>query len=75
MEHINIHQAKTHLSAYLERITQTHETLILCKNGKPIAELRPYQAKNSRVLGCLKGKIHIADDFDSLPDSFMDYFK
>lgn len=75
MEHINIHQAKTHLSAYLERISKTHETLILCKNGKPIAELRPYQLKKTRVLGCLKGKIRIADDFDTLPDSFMDYFK
>jgi len=75
MEHINIHQAKTHLSAYLERISKTQETLILCKNGHPIAELRPYHAKKKLAFGCLKGKIRIADDFDTLPDDFMDYFK
>lgn len=75
MEFVNIHQAKTHLSTYLAKIAETHETIVICRNGKPIAELAPYQTKQKIKFGTLKGKIKIADDFDELPDSFMEHFK
>ncbi len=40
MIRVNIHEAKTHLSKYLEKVAEG-ETIILCKRNVPIAEIRP----------------------------------
>jgi len=37
---INTHQAKTQLSALLAKVEATGETILICRNGKPVAELR-----------------------------------
>lgn len=37
---VNIHEAKTHLSRYLERLSEG-ERIVLCKRNVPIAEIRP----------------------------------
>ena len=37
---LNIHEAKTHLSKYLERVAQG-EIIALCKRNIPIAEIHP----------------------------------
>ena len=37
---INIHDAKTHLSHYLNELEQG-ETILLCKRNEPVAEIRP----------------------------------
>ncbi len=75
MQFVNIHDAKTNLSKYLEQITTSHETIIICRNGKPIAELKEYASPRLRKLGLLKGQIKIKDDFDQLPQSFMEHFE
>ena len=36
---INTHQAKTQLSALLAKVEATGETVLICRNGKPIAAL------------------------------------
>ena len=60
-------EAKAHLSALLDRVSRGEE-VIIGRNGKPIAVLEPYNAvRRSRRPGCLRGKIHIAKDFDELP--------
>ena len=41
MQQINIHEAKTRLSAVLVQIEKTGERVVICRNGKPIAELGP----------------------------------
>ena len=65
---INVHEAKTHLSRVLERVTQGEE-IILARNGKPIARLVPI-AEERRKPGRLKGRIRIGRNFDDpLPDS------
>ena len=74
MQHINIHDAKTNLSKYLEQIANTHEAIIICNNGKTVAQLREYKKKKTRRLGLCKGQITMSDDFDEIPDEFMDYF-
>lgn len=38
---VNIHEAKTQLSALLRRIELYHETVRLCRNGVPIADIVP----------------------------------
>lgn len=43
MGKLNIHEAKTQLSAVLQQMEKTGETFIICRNGKPLAELIPYR--------------------------------
>lgn len=41
MIQVNTHEAKTKLSALLAAVEQQGECVRICRNGKPIAELRP----------------------------------
>lgn len=38
---VNTHKAKTHLSELLACIEEKHETVRICRNGKPIADIVP----------------------------------
>ena len=40
---VNTHEAKTKLSELLAKIETEHENVIICRNGKPIAELIPWK--------------------------------
>lgn len=60
-----ITEAKTHLSFLIEKVLEGEEVIIK-KAGKPVAILGKYPGKEvQRTPGVLKGKIRIADDFDS----------
>jgi len=37
---VNTHQAKSRLSALLAAVESEGEVVVICRNGKPIAELR-----------------------------------
>ena len=37
---VNTHQAKTTLSALLAAVEEKGEIVLICRNGKPVAELR-----------------------------------
>ncbi len=37
---INTHEAKTKLSALLAAVQERGEVVLICRNGKPVAELR-----------------------------------
>jgi antitoxin (DNA-binding transcriptional repressor) of toxin-antitoxin stability system len=44
------------------------EEVIIAKAGQPMVRLVPIQAENApRTGGQWKGRIHITEDFDSLP--------
>lgn len=64
MEQYNIHEAKTHLSALLEKAAGGEE-FVIAKAGKPMVKVIPYEktAKIPRV-GFLKDQITIPNDFD-----------
>ncbi len=69
-----ITEAKTHFSALVERVLKGEE-IIIKKAGKPVAVLEKYPGKKvQRTPGVLKGKIKIADDFNSLPDDLSEAF-
>ncbi len=38
---VNTHQAKSQLSALLAAVEGRGDSIIICRNGKPVAELRP----------------------------------
>lgn len=63
---VNIHDAKTHLSKLLERVTLGEE-VVIAKAGKPIAKLVPIRQSKTRVFGSAKGEFIVPDDFNG-PD-------
>ncbi|MCL2547796.1 MAG: type II toxin-antitoxin system prevent-host-death family antitoxin [Symbiobacteriaceae bacterium] len=66
MQQVNIHAAKTHLSALLEKAA-AGESFIIAKAGKPLVTVRPYDPDNSTSrVGFLKGLIKVPVDFDHL---------
>jgi prevent-host-death family protein len=66
---LNVHEAKTHLSRYLDRV-EAGETLILCRHNKPIAEVRPIKprAKKKRVFGIYDGFGVSPEFFEPMPE-------
>lgn len=59
---INVQEAKTHLSRYLEQVADG-EDLLIGKSGKPMAMLVPYKAPaKPRKLGALAGKMSEESD-------------
>ena len=63
MTKLNIHEAKTHLSKYLRKV-QEGETIILCKNGEPVAQIIPFRKKTGkRLLGAAKGLCTVPPSF------------
>ena len=75
-KHINIHDAKTNLSKYLQSLKEG-DVLTICKHNIPVAEVRPIpkKKKNKRPIGLARGKINIPDNFnDPLPDEILDLF-
>lgn len=75
MKKANLHEAKTQLSKLVELATQGEE-VVICKAGKPVARLIPYeQKKGQRHPGGWEGKVKISDDFDELPDNFKRHFR
>ena len=44
---VNIHEAKTRLSALLREIEDDNETVLICRAGKPVAELQRPKVRNT----------------------------
>lgn len=64
---INMHEAKTHLSAIVEEVKRLGKPVIIAKAGKPQVQILPIeQAKPKRQMGTLKGQIKVPDDFDTV---------
>ena len=77
MTKINVHEAKTHLSKYLDRV-EAGETIVLCRHNKPIAEVRPIPAepvRKQRVAGGSKGQFTVGPEFfEPLPPEILRVF-
>ncbi len=73
MYQVNIHEAKTNLSKLIKRVVNGEE-VIIAKGNKPIVKLVLINGdKALRKLGTAKGKIKVADCFDSPLDDFREY--
>jgi prevent-host-death family protein len=73
---INVQEAKTHFSHYLDEVAKG-ESFILCKRNKPIAEIRPILSKAAtiRPIGLAKGVFTVpASFFDELPEETIALF-
>jgi len=76
MIRINIHEAKTHLSRYLE-LLRRGEILIICKRNVPVAEVRriPPARTRKRPVGLASGELCVpASFFEPLPEELLGSF-
>ena len=62
MQTLNVHEAKTKLSAVLLEVEQRGETFIICRNGKPIAKIVPHITAKRLVYHPVLSKIKIQYD-------------
>ena len=46
MKTLNVHEAKSKLSSVLAQVETRGEKCLICRNGKPIADLVPHAKKN-----------------------------
>ncbi len=75
MHQVNMHEAKSNLSALVEEVLVGGE-VVIARAGKPLARLVPYSArKEPRKPGRWKGKLWVADDFDETPEEVMAAFE
>jgi antitoxin (DNA-binding transcriptional repressor) of toxin-antitoxin stability system len=73
MIRLNVHEAKTHLSRYLNRLSEG-EAILLCKRNTPIGEIRPLPSprKMKRPLELAKGSFKVLREFfKPLPASLV----
>ena len=70
---VNTHEAKTQLSALLAAVAEQGEWVRICRNGKPIADLRPIaKAVDPLAPDAELSKIQFLED-PSLPLSAEDW--
>jgi prevent-host-death family protein len=65
MRTIKASEFKAKCLALMDEVASSGESLLVTKNGKPVAELRPHRPATSALLGILKGKVKITGDIIS----------
>jgi prevent-host-death family protein len=75
MTEVGMHEAKTKLSQLVER-AERGEDIVITRNGKPVVKLAPITSTSSlaSVRGAWRGQVHLAADFDELPDDIAEPF-
>lgn len=76
MSQVNIYEAKTHFSRYVE-LAEAGEEVIIARGGKQVARLTAITPRKRQIrLGVLKGKIRVSEDFDlPLPEEVLAGFE
>ncbi len=76
MIQVNVHEAKTHFSRLLMRVS-AGEQVVIAKAGKPVARLLPWrEVTEDRIPGLDRGLLVIPEDFDEpLPSHIAKAFE
>jgi prevent-host-death family protein len=73
MSKVTIHEAKAHLSRLIEEALSGEEVIVMRRN-KPLVRIVPLEPdEGARQVGTARGRVHIAEDFDEVPEGFEDY--
>ena len=62
MKSVNVHEAKSTLSSLLAEVERRGTRVVICRNGKPVADLIPHQHVDRRQPDAKLGKIKIKYD-------------
>jgi prevent-host-death family protein len=46
MKTVNVHEAKTNFSSLLAKLEKDSESIVICRNGVPVADLVPHRRTN-----------------------------
>lgn len=72
--HIAIAEAKAKFADLIRRV-ETGEPVVITRHGRPVVELHAVSAaRKTPLVGAMRGRIGMADDFDEMPDDFMASF-
>lgn len=68
MKSVNVHEAKTGLSGLLAEVEKSGKRVVICRNGKPIADLVPHHREVSmaadKKLGAIKVNYDPTEEVD-----------
>ena len=62
MKTVNVHDAKSNFSSLLAKLEADSETIVLCRNDEPVADLVPHQRVNRTKTHPALSKIKICYD-------------
>ena len=62
MKSVNVHEAKTNLSTLLAKLEADNESIVICRNGHPVADLVPHQRVNRLKMHPVLSKVKIHYD-------------
>jgi prevent-host-death family protein len=66
MQSIQASKFKAKCLALMDEVARTGETILVTKNGKPVAELRPHRGPRAKsLIGLHKGRLRIRGDIVS----------
>ena len=70
-----MHEAKSQLSRLVD-LAEGGEEVVIQRSGRPVARIVAMERRRpvAEAFGAMRGEIHIADDFDELPDEFLEHF-
>jgi len=72
---VNMHEAKTRLSALVDAVESGREAeVVIARNGRPAARIVPLAAKKPIRLGLAKGKFTVPDDFGEYDEEIASLF-
>ncbi len=72
---IKASEFKAKCLALMDEVERTGESVVITKNGKPVAELVRHRQRQSNALGILKGRLFITGDIISPIDMEWDALK
>ena len=73
MKEYTVHQAKTQLSKLIQEALDGEDVIIKKRNIPVVKLCMIEQPRRESVLGDLKGKIWMSDDFNETPPEFLEY--
>lgn len=76
MVRVGMHEAKSQLSRLVD-LVERGEEVVIQRSGRPVARLVTVESRRSvaDAFGALQGQIELAEDFDELPDGFVEHFR
>jgi prevent-host-death family protein len=73
--HIKASEFKAKCLALMDEVARTGDTVVITKNGKPVAELVPHRPRKQSLRGLLKDELFITGDIISPIDVEWDALK
>jgi prevent-host-death family protein len=72
---IKASEFKAKCLALMDEVERTGQSVVITKNGKPVAELSPHRPRKRNALGILEGRLLVTGDIISPIDVEWDALK